>query len=152
MIIDYICDAARYFPLHSGLKVLFDYLEKHDLSQAAPGRITIDGDNLFINVAEVDLKTREEQKLEVHRAYIDVHIPLSGEEITGWRHLSTLGEPDAPFDEKGDFALYSEPATDYFTLRPGRFCLDFPEDAHAPIIGEGKMRKLIAKIRISDNG
>ena len=148
MIIDNICDAARYFPLHPQLNVLFEYIATHDLSSADKGRITIDGEKLFINVADAELKDKEAQKLEVHRRYIDVHFPLSGEETIGWKHLSSLSEPDAPFDEKDDFALYTEPAQMFFTLKPGQFCLVFPEDAHAPIIGEGTLHKLIAKIEI----
>lgn len=148
MIIGDVCDAARYFPLHPGFEKLFRYLETHDLSLAAPGRITIEGDDIFVNVADSTLRTREEQKLEVHRAYLDVHFPVSGDETIGWSHLRSLGEPDAPFDEQGDFALYSQAAQTYFTIHPGQFCIVFPEDAHAPIIGEGTLHKLIAKIRI----
>ena len=148
MIIDNITDAERYFPLNDRLRVLFDYIKSHDLSSVAPGRVNVCGDDIFINVSDACLKTREEQKLEVHRSYLDVHFPLSGEETIGWSHLSSLAEPEAPFDEQGDFALYPQPAQAYFTLRPGQFCLLFPEDAHAPIIGRGTLRKLIAKVRI----
>ncbi len=33
-------------------------------------------------------------------------------------------------------------------LRPGQFCIVYPEDAHAPMIGEGTERKLICKVRL----
>ncbi len=151
MIIAKTCDAHRYEALHPLLKPLFDYVASHDLLHAPAGRITLQGDDLFINVNDSTLVSRQEQKLEVHRRYMDVHLPLSGPEEIGWRHLSTLGESEAPFDEDNDFALYRAESEKWFTLCPGEFCIVFPEDAHAPIVGQGKVRKLVAKVRLQDN-
>ena len=148
MILSTLDNAERYFALHPLFNMLFDYVRTHDLATVAAGRIELQGRDLFINVSDATLKTRDEQKLEVHRAYIDVHIPLSGVEEIGIRSLSTLGDSDAPFNKQDDFALYSAPAENYFQVRPNEFCLVYPEDAHAPIIGKGQLRKLIAKIRI----
>ena len=38
-----------------------------------------------------------------------------------------------------------------FTLSPGEFVIFFPEDAHAPCIGEGVIRKMVAKVRRIEN-
>lgn len=148
MILANLSDSARYENLHPALPRLFDYVKTHNLLTAPAGRLTLDGDALFINVVDPTLMIKDAQKLEAHRRYIDVHFPLSAPEIIGVRHLSTLGEPDAPFDEEGDAALYTAPATNYLVVEPGDFLLVFPEDAHAPIIGSGKIRKLIAKVLI----
>lgn len=162
MIIARIEDAPRYYALHPLLKPLFDYVQSHDLLHAPAGRVELQGDALFINVNDSTLVEREAQKFEVHRRYIDVHIPLSGAEDFGWHHLATLGESDAPFDEDNDFALYTAPSDIWFTLRPGEFCIVFPEDAHAPVVKPApvtgvscaksgnplRLRKLVAKIRL----
>lgn len=148
MILSTVSDAERYYALHPLLKKLFDYVRSHDLSKVETGRIELQGSDLFINVSDATLKTREEQKLEVHRAYMDVHFPLSGVEEIGISPLSVLGQSDAPFNEAEDFALYSAPAETYFQVQPGEFCLVYPEDAHSPIIGQGQLRKLIAKVRL----
>lgn len=148
MILGKLTDSAQYEALHPAFKTLFDYVKTHDLSQVSAGRVEIDGDNLFINVSDATLKKKEEQILEVHQAYIDIHIPLSGTEIIGWKALSDLSAPDQPFDSVNDFAVYSAPAAVYTEVHPGEFVIDFPTDAHAPIIGEGKLRKLIAKVKI----
>ena len=149
MILSAISDAKRYFSVHPLLKDLFEYLQQNDLASAPAGRIEISGDNLFINVAEPQLIKAEEQKLEVHRAYLDVHIPLTGAEIIGWRDLATIDEPsEKPFDQENDFAVYNVPASAYIKVNLGEFLVVFPEDAHAPIIGEGKIKKLIAKIKL----
>ena len=87
--------------------------------------------------------------LEVHRRYIDVHFPLSSSEVMGWSPLQGLQtESVNPFNDEDDYAVYAETAQTYLTIRPGEFAIVWPEDAHAPIIGEGKLRKLIAKVLI----
>lgn len=149
MLIASLHNTERIEQLHPLFKQLFDYVRTHDLTQVPAGRLTLSGDDLFINVADATLKAAGEQKLEVHRQYIDVHFPLSGPETIGWSELSTLTVPsDAPFDAAGDFALYTAPASVYFTLHPGELCIVYPEDAHAPIIGHGQLRKAIAKVRL----
>ena len=149
MVLAHMDDAARYEALHPRFHQLFEYFRSHNLLQCPLGRIALDGDDLYINLVRADLKRAEEQKLEVHRQYIDVHFPLSGEEICGLSRLADLTvESDAPFDVEGDFALYSAPAHNYFTVRPGEFYIVWPEDAHAPIIGSGTLVKAIAKVRL----
>lgn len=149
MVLDSISCAEQYYALHPLFKQLFDYVSTHNLLEAPAGRITLDGDRLFINVNDSALVERDTQKLEVHRRYIDVHFPLSGEEVCGWSPLSALHVSDAPFDSESDFAVYSEPAQTYFKAVPGQFYIVWPEDAHAPVIGQGKLRKLVAKVLIS---
>jgi YhcH/YjgK/YiaL family protein len=148
MILSHISDSSRYESLHPLFKQVFDYIKANDLTKVPAERIVLDGDKLFINVADARLIPAETQKLEVHQKYIDIHFPLSGKEIVGWKHLSNLGTSEAPFDTDNDFALYAEEPTTYFTVMPGEFYIVYPEDAHAPIIGEGTLRKLIVKVMI----
>ena len=148
MILSHISDSSRYESLHPLFKQVFDYIKANDLTKVPAERIVLDGDNLFINVADAKLIPAETQKLEVHQKYIDIHFPLSGKEIVGWKHLSNLGTSEAPFDADNDFALYAEEPTTYFTVMPGEFYIVYPEDAHAPVIGEGTLRKLIVKVKL----
>ncbi|MEG1579848.1 MAG: YhcH/YjgK/YiaL family protein [Bacteroidaceae bacterium] len=147
MILGKLSDSERIEALHPLFKQLFDYVKSNNLLRKDLGRIELDGDKLFINNSDVTLLPREEQILEVHHAYIDVHIPLTAPEVIGWRPTSELSLPRDPFDEKNDFAVYEAPASTYVIVRPGEFFIAFPEDAHAPIIGEGKLRKAIAKVK-----
>lgn len=150
MIISHIEDAGRVECLHPLFAQLFDYVRTHDLLHAPLGRITLDGDRLFINNSNPECVCREEQVLEVHRRYIDVHFLLEGEEIIGWKPLRDVGEPSQPYDEDKECALYNEPAQTYVTLIPGQLAIVWPEDPHAPIIGKGKIRKAIAKVLIEE--
>lgn len=149
MILADIKDRERYYTLIPALRELFDFVLSHDFTDMPAGRVEVDGDRLFINVSETCLKPKEQQKLEVHRRYIDVQIPLSTSESVAWTPLSDLKtESEQPFNEQDDFALYDEMGQNYITVRPGQFYIMFPEDAHGPIIGEGPIKKLIGKILI----
>ena len=143
-----LADIGHYAALSPRMNTLFEFLATHDLLQMPLGRIEVDGDAIFINNVEDDLVSHEEQKLEVHRRYIDVHIPLNRSEIIGWSPLSALGESEKPFDETADFALFTQLAQVYTNVTPGQCFIAFPEDAHAPLIGFGKLRKAICKVLI----
>ena len=70
--------------------------------------------------------------------------------MVGWSDIQQLTTQSvAPFDCDKDFAFYAEQPSTYFTVHPGEFYVMFPEDAHAPIIGHGNIRKLVAKIRVT---
>lgn len=148
MILGSLKHSHRYEGLHPLFVTLFDYVKTHDLTTVPTGRIELQGDDLFINVAEPTLKEAEDQVLEVHQQYIDIHIPLTATEVIGWRNIDELDAPDAPFNTTDDFAVYSAPASTYVEVQPGEFLIVYPEDAHGPIIGEGTLRKLIAKVRL----
>lgn len=138
----------RYYGLHARMKELMDFILHHDFSVRSAGRIQLDGEDLFINLDEVDLKTKDDQRLEFHRKYIDVQVPLLQEETMGWASMDDLGFPDVDYNPETDCGFYVRDAKEYFKVKPGQFTIFFPEDAHAPIIGEGKQRKLVGKIRI----
>ncbi len=134
--------------LHPLFKPLFDYVKSCDLFCAQLGRIELDGDNLYIMNSEVDAIPQEKQVLELHHQYIDVHILLEGRERIGWKAADDLTQEVKAYSSDGDCALYGDAPSMWVDLLPGQFVIVYPEDAHAPCIGEGKIRKLIAKVKL----
>lgn len=150
MIITNIQDSSTIEALHPAFKTLFDYLKSHQLADMPIGRIELDGERLFINNDNPTLRSAEEQTIEVHRRYIDVHIPLDHEEIIGWKTTSLCSDLASDYEEEKDRMFYNDRPTTYITLHPGEVCICFPEDGHAPIIGIGTMRKAVAKVRVEE--
>ena len=148
MIIANLQDSARIESLHPAFKQLFDYLKSHDMLNEPMGKTELDGKVLYINNDEPTLRTKEAQAMEVHKDYIDVHIPLNGVEIIGWKATRNCTDLEQEYDEVKDRMFYNDRPTTYCEVLPGEFCICFPEDAHAPIIGEGKLRKVVAKVRL----
>lgn len=150
MIISNLQNSQRIEALHPLFKTLFDYVKSHDLLHTETGRIEICGDDLFINNVHPDAVAKEKQVLELHHDYIDVHILLEGRETIGWKAIEDLTSEIKPYEKEGDCALYADKPTIYVDILPGQFVIVYPEDPHAPAIGTGKIRKLIAKIRLQD--
>lgn len=148
MIVSNLNNTERIESLHPLFKKLFDYVKTHDILNTPCGRIDIDGDNLYINNVNPECIPAEKQVLEVHRDYIDVQILLQGKETIGWKALEDSKEEVKPYEKDGDCALYSDTPTTWIHLVPGQLAIFFPEDAHAPVIGEGKIRKMIAKVKL----
>ena len=148
MIISKLENSKRIESLHPLFKKLFDYVKQHNLLNQETGRIVLEGDDLFINNVAVEGADKDKQPLEIHRDYIDVHFLLSGQETIGWKALEDLKNETKPYEKEGDCALYSDKPTTLVNIVPGEFVVVFPEDPHAPAIGQGKIRKLIAKVKV----
>lgn len=147
MIIGTLENAERYYPLHPGFKPLFEFVKGNDFDKLPAGKIYLQGKDVFVNNATIEPKKADNQPLEMHRDYIDVHIALEDGEVFGWKpieHLSKEGE----YNPAKDCALVDDPAEIYVTLKKGDFVIVYPEDPHAPNIGTSTIRKVIGKIRL----
>ena len=87
-------------------------------------------------------------KMEAHRRFIDVQCLFDGVERIGWRPIDDCREIDVPYDEEKDIMFFRDRPTTFCTLRPGMFAVFFPEDVHAPLIGEVMIRKAVLKLPI----
>ena len=148
MIFDSLKNYARYENVHPRMKRAFEFLAATDWTAMEPGIHEIEGRDIYANVMERELKKKGDAKLEVHDAYIDIQLLVTGEaETFGWSERKDLRQPQGAFNaEKDTQPLEDEPQT-YYTMRPGQFSVLFPEDGHAPMVGEGVVRKVIVKVR-----
>ena len=148
MIIDSIKNAERYYALTPRIKQAFDWLATVNVNTLATGRNEIDGDNLCVNVQDVELKPRYDAALEVHNKYIDIQVMYGHKEEYGWAERCNCRRPNGEFDEERDVLFFSDEPQMFYTLNEGQFAIFFPEDAHAPMLGVGQVRKLIFKLKI----
>jgi YhcH/YjgK/YiaL family protein len=148
MIIDSLPGLERYFSLHRHFKTVFQFLRSRPLHELAEGRHNIDGDNAYLRVSVNEGKNAEDAKLEVHDSYIDIQMPLEGVETIGWRDRRDCSLLSAPYDAAADVAFFDDPAEVFFTLEPMTLAILFPHDAHAPLIGHGRIKKIVVKVRV----
>ena len=114
-----------------------------------PGTHELDGRDIFVNVMDISLKRKPDAKLEVHDAYMDIQVLITGrEEAFGWSERKDLSKPLGAFDTAMDIRFYDDEPQTYYTLRPRQFTPLFPEDGPAPMVGEGDVRKILVKVRI----
>lgn len=148
MIVDSLKNCALYYGVNSRLEKAFDALKGFDLENLEPGKYEIDGEEIFLNLVERGLKSPAEAKLEVHDRYIDVQVVLRGKEGFGWSERADMKQPQAPFNTEKDIQFFDDVPQTYYTLQPGQFTILLPEDAHAPLVGEGEIRKAILKVLV----
>lgn len=119
-----------------------------DFSKLADGRIDTDDPGLFFIVASLCGNDRQKAVLETHERYIDIQCPLVSSETIGWKAGDALMVVSKPYDAEKDVMFYHDFPTVYTKLYPGQFAVYFPEDGHAPGIGQGNIRKVVAKIAV----
>lgn len=145
MIFDSLDNAAKYANLHPRFAMAIDFLQNK-----APfldlGRYELDGENLYVTIVEVDLRSQNEAKLEVHDRYVDVQAVLKGSETYGYAVRENCSNPIGQMDEQKDILFFEDPKQTLFTVNKGQMMIFYPSDAHAPLIGNGKVVKAIAKV------
>jgi biofilm protein TabA len=147
MIIDTLDNIKRYQTINPLMDKVVEFLAKTDLSTLKPGKIHIQGEDLFINVSTQDAKERSEAPLESHLEYIDIQIPVSCDEEIGYTPGNMLSKPSVQYDSNADIAFYPGLADTYIEVRKGMFVIFFPGEGHAPAITSNGIHKLIIKMR-----
>ncbi|MBI1174200.1 MAG: DUF386 family protein [Sideroxydans sp.] len=148
MIFSNLSQHDRYTVLHPLFQGAFDYIRDTDLFALAPGRYPIVGDDLFAIVEQVPGKTREMAKLEAHRRYIDIQLVLEGDEQMGWKPLADCLNPVSEHSAEKDIRFFHDAPASWVAVPPDHFCIFFPEDAHAPLVGSGQIKKVIFKVAV----
>lgn len=148
MIFSTLANAHRYADLHPLFPRAFDYIRDTELLTLAPGNYPISADNLLAIVEHVPGRTRSEAKLECHRRYIDIQLVLEGVDEMGWKSLADCHQPVSDYSAAQDIQFFHDAPTTWIATPPDHFCIFFPDDAHAPLVASGIIRKVIFKIAV----
>ena len=147
MILDTIDRLGNYGYISPLMDKVLEFFRTTDLSTLVPGRIELQGDDLFVNVNRQDAQTRQEVPIEAHREYIDIQVPISFDEEMGFISTPFLPAPSKPYSAERDVAFYPGLCDTYLNVRKGMFTVFFPGEGHAPAITESGITKLIVRIR-----
>jgi len=147
MILDHLSRAEKYFDVHSSFKHAFDYLKQTDLRTLSEGRHDIEGDDLYIIIAD-DNVGNERRKLETHRKYIDIQLPIEGTFPIEWHDVDSCKNVATTYDNDKDVQFYNDPPLFTVHLAADMFAVLFPEDAHAPQPPVSFVKKAIVKVAV----
>ena len=150
MIIDSIENASKYYGIHPLFEKAFTYINATNLQNTEGGKYEIDGDNLRAAFSNKIGMTTEEStaKFECHNKHIDIQLCINGLETFGWKPRSKCMSSKGEYNPEKDVSFYNDAPDMFFQLRDGQFAIFFPEDVHAPMIGEGEIKKLVIKVKI----
>lgn len=148
MILDTLAESGRYRGLHPLFARAFDFLNDTDLHALEPGKHTVLGEQVFAIVEACMGRSRAEAKLECHRRYIDIQLVLAGVDEMGWKPLAECVEQATEYDAARDIQFFKDAPASWIATPPGSFCLFFPNDAHAPLVSGGLIRKVVVKVAL----
>ncbi|MGG7143169.1 YhcH/YjgK/YiaL family protein [Clostridium nigeriense] len=131
-----------------------NYLKENDLVAMEPGRYELDGDNMILQVLDVETTERSNLRPEVHRTYIDVQFLAKGKEKIGYYPDKGNNEIDEELLEARDIIFYKNNNTreTYLEMEEGSYAIFYPHDVHIPAIIKDEsmvIRKIVIKVKVS---
>lgn len=147
MIIDVLTNSEKYINLNLDFKKVFEYLKNNNLKDMPCGSYEINGKELYFNLQEGI--TKQTQKLEAHKKYIDIQVVITGEEYMGYTNINNTTITEE-YDENKD-VMFLNGEVDKVKADEKTFVIFYPEDAHMPSLSvkEDKLvKKAIFKILI----
>jgi biofilm protein TabA len=149
MIIDTLNNASKYTSLNPLFAKAFDFINQNDVSTLENGVIQIE-DGLKVIVSTANGKTAEASlaKFECHDKNIDIQVCVHGLETMYWKPREKCVTPNGDYNPEKDVRFFSDAPDMSFQLTDGQFAIFYPEDVHAPMIGEGEIKKLVFKVKI----
>ncbi len=150
MILDELTEMNQYVTVHPRFAAAFDYILNTKFEAMPVGKKEIDGKNIIAIISDEDGVSMMEScaEFECHNTYIDIQVCFNGVETVGWKSRGTCVEPRGEYNKDKDVLFYEDAPDHFFKLHPGQFGIYFPNDVHAPMIGEGRIRKLIMKVKV----
>ena len=146
MIIDNLTNAEKYIALHKDFKLVFDYLKNNNLeTMNCAKNIQLRGEEVFFNLDEYE--TKQTQKLEAHKKYIDIQVVITGEEYMGYTNIDNTTVTEE-YDKNRD-VMFLDGNVDKVLATNKNFIIFYPEDAHMPALSvtePKKVKKAIFKI------
>lgn len=141
--------------LEEKLKQALSILRKTDFSVLKPGKVEIDGNEMFAVVQEYHTSNEDELHYESHEKYADVQYIVAGKEKILVCMKEAVGEVVIPYKEDEDIVFYQDPKTEAkeLLLSAGEYVVFMPDDCHKTrcnIVKNGNepVKKVIIKIKL----
>jgi YhcH/YjgK/YiaL family protein len=155
MIVSDLANLRDQVVMTPNMETAINFLLESGQADHPAGRLTVDGEKVFVEVQSYETIEGSEVTFEGHRTYIDIQYLVTGEEIIAWASLddATVTTPYGP--DGNDYWLGAVPAerVTNVRLKGGQLAVLYPTDAHAPRRAAGTsmpVRKLVVKVAIED--
>ena len=135
------------------LKTAVEHLKATDFAALPAGNYELQGNDIRVQVIDMQTKPLADARPEVHRQFIDVQFLVQGSEKIGV--AADTGHNVVFSDQlaERDLLLYTNVANEStLTMTPGSFAVFFPTDVHRPGCAVDQplaIRKVVIKVRAS---
>lgn len=149
MIIDTLNNASKYTGLNPLFAKAFDFINQNDVATLEDGVIQIEeGLKVIVNTANGKTAEVSLAKFECHDKNIDIQVCVNGLETIAWKPREKCLTQNGAYNPEKDVRFFSDAPDMFFQLTNGQFVVFFPEDVHAPMIGDGEIKKVVIKVKI----
>lgn len=149
MIIDTINNSSKYLGLHPLFSKAFDFINQNDVANLPDGVLEItEGLKVIVNTANGKTAEASLAKFECHDKNIDIQVCVKGLETIAWKPREKCFTPNGEYNPEKDVRFFNDAPDMSFQLTDSQFAIFYPEDVHAPMIGEGEIKKLVFKVKI----
>lgn len=150
MIIDSLKEMKKYQCLHPRFKKAMEYIASANMQEMPVGETQWEVEDIRAIVIHEPLVNEKDSTdyFECHNRFIDIQIVYEGVEKVGWKSREKCLHPRGEYNPEKDVLFFEDTPELFFELHPGHFAIYFPEDVHAPMIGEGIIRKMVVKVRV----
>lgn len=135
MILDKLCEAAKYEGMHPLFHEAFEFLKT--AADRENGRYEL-SNGMYVIIMEANTHAPEDGMFEAHRKYIDIQYLFEGHSACVWAHTPNL-TVKTPYDEEKDAGFFTGEGAE-IPVSGGEFYILYPEDAHEPHRTHGKQQ------------
>ncbi|MCU0328772.1 MAG: YhcH/YjgK/YiaL family protein [Chitinophagales bacterium] len=146
MIINHLDHLKLYAATYPRLLEVDKMLQTQDILSLIEGKNPYSDDiyTVFINGVK---NPNFEGILEVHREWIDIHIPLDAQDIIATKPLALCQNEHKAYDLDNDYMLYREEDSCLSVIPIKSFALIDTDMCHMAMLGEGNIKKLVIKFK-----
>ena len=149
MIIDTLANASKYTSLHPLFAKAFEYINQNDIANLPDGVSEIgEGLKMIVNTANGKTAETSLAKFECHDKNIDIQVCVRGLETIAWKPREKCVIPNGEYNPEKDVRFFNDTPDMFFQLTDGQFGIFYPEDVHAPMIGDAEIKKIVFKVKI----
>ena len=150
MIYAKLSDAPLYRGVHPRLDRALELLTEEFLASVGTETRQLEGEALYVTRFDLESSADEGRLFEYHRRYLDIFVEAAGEERVDIAAPETVELREQHGDYWGGAAAPEQSVI----LRPGRFLVLFPGDAHRPGMAAAApqhVSRIVFKILIKEN-
>ena len=149
MIVDSLKSFEKYITLHKSFDKVYEFLRNKALYTLEDGNHIIEQGNIWCNITSYPQREiNNEPVLEVHDSFIEIYVALSGMDIMGFTDRAKCSGIGVEYDEQQDIAKLKEFPEVFINYSEGNFVICFPQDAHAPLLGDEAVKLALIKVRV----
>lgn len=149
MVIDTLANASKYYSLHPSFAKAFDFINQNDVANLPDGVSEIsEGLKVIVNTAKGKTAETSLAKFECHDNNIDIQFCVKGLETIAWKPREKCLTQNGAYNPEKDVRFFSDAPDMFFQLTDGQFAIFYPEDVHAPMIGNSEIKKIVIKVKI----